>query len=307
MSDSMRGRLRTPLLYVSVVAFWGSSFLWVGIATPTTSPFVVAIVRLVVGSMVVGAVLAALPRSTRAQHRPAALRPWLGRGILLALSATVIPSLLLALAQREIASGTAAIINATAPLFAAATAGLSIGAHPAERGTRLQIAGLLIGLLGVGVLVGETPNAAELRGELLVVVMAAVYGAGAVLAQRSFGDAPPYAAAIMVTVVAAGLVLPFGIAGWIADPPDLGGFLALVALGVLSSGLAYLCYYELIRTLGATRTLTVTYLAPAVAILLGVAVLGERVRLLHLAGLALILLGVAAVNGQLPRRRSPAR
>jgi drug/metabolite transporter (DMT)-like permease len=73
----------------------------------------------------------------------------------------------------------------------------------------------------------------------------------------------------------------------------------MVALGATSSGLAFIIYFELIRRLGATRTLTVAYLLPIVAIMLGAVLLGERLRLLSFVGLTLILLGVALVNGQL--------
>jgi drug/metabolite transporter (DMT)-like permease len=100
-------------------------------------------------------------------------------------------------------------------------------------------------------------------------------------------------------------MLPFGIAGAVVDPPDLGATAALIALGVLPTGLGYVIYFTLIRRIGTTRSLTVTYLMPFVAIALGVTFLHESVEPAAAAGLVLILLGVAIVNGQLrvaPRR-----
>jgi drug/metabolite transporter (DMT)-like permease len=94
-------------------------------------------------------------------------------------------------------------------------------------------------------------------------------------------------------------MLPFGIAGAIADPPDLGATAGLIALGVLPTGLGYLIYFTLIRRIGTTRSLTVTYLMPFVALALGVTFLAEPVRPAAMAGLVLILFGVAIVNGQL--------
>lgn len=292
------------VLYVLLVLFWGSTFLWVAIATKETSPFTVSAVRLAVGAAVVVAVIALLGADIRRAHAPAALGPWLRRGIVLALLAAVIPSVLLAFAQREISSGTASIVNATAPLWTALVAWVAIRG-PGGRVGAVQVAGLVIGLLGVAVLVGEAPTSAEIEGQLLVVLVALVYGSGGVYAQRVFAGAPPLTAAITSTAIGAAIAAPFGVAGWIADPPTAGALGALVVLGATSSGLAYVIYFELIRRLGATRTLTVTYLQPAVAIALGVLVLGEELRLAHLAGLSLILLGIAIVHGQLSRARRP--
>jgi drug/metabolite transporter (DMT)-like permease len=136
---------------------------------------------------------------------------------------------------------------------------------------------------------------------LIMVALAAIYASGGVYAQRSFGGAPPLTAALTVTVLGAVLAAPLGVVGWIADPPTLGAFGALLALGVTSSGIAYIGYFELIRRIGATRTLTVTYLQPAVAIGLGVAILGEELKALHLVGLGLVLLGVAITNARSAR------
>lgn len=292
-------------LYLVVVLFWGSTFLWVDLATHQTSPFVVSALRLAVGAVVVLAVSALLGPVVRGAHTLAALRPWLWPGTVLALLAAVVPSVLLAVAQREISSGTASILNATAPLWTALFTWIVIRG-PAGRLAPLQIGGLLLGILGVGLLANDAPTAAEVKGMLLVVGLAAVYGSGGVYAQRRFRGAPPLAAAIMVTALGALLAAPLGIAGWSADPPTAGAFWAIVVLGVTSSGFAYVSYFELIRRIGATRTLTVTYLQPVVAIALGVVILGESVTAVHVAGLGLVLLGVAITNARAARTaRSP--
>lgn len=303
MPDGSRaGRGRLVVLYVALVGFWGSTFLWVEIALDSTGPFVISAVRLMVGALVVLVFIWHGGGGRRAEHSWAALRPWAGRGMLLALLAAAAPGVLLAFAQQEISSGTASIVNATAPLWTVVIAFALVRGRREGRVGGARLAGLLVGLVGVGVLVGEAPSASELKGELFVVAVAFIYSTGGVYAQRRFALAPPYAAALFCTAGAALYSLPFGVAGLVQDPPTAGDLAAIVALGVLSSGLAYVIYFELIRELGATRALTVTYLQPVVAILLGVIVLGEAIRALHLVGLALILLGVAAVNGQLPRR-----
>lgn len=291
------GALGVAALYVVVVLFWGSTFLWVELATDHTSPFVVSALRLAVGAAIVLAVSALLGSQTRQAHSFTALRPWLWRGALLALLAAVLPSLLLAIAQRSIASGTASILNATAPLWTALITWMVIRG-PAGRLAPIQIGGLFLGFLGVALLANDAPTAAEVKGMLIMVALAAIYAGGGVYAQRTFDGAPPLAAAIMVTGLGALLAAPFGIVGWIADPPTPGAFWAMIALGVTSSGLAYVSYFELIRRIGATRTLTVTYLQPVVAIALGVAILDELLEALHVAGLGLVLLGVAITNAR---------
>lgn len=300
------GRLRLVLLYVGLVGFWGSTFLWVEIALHSTGPFVISAVRLMVGALVVLVFIWLGGAVRRAEHSWAALRPWLGRGMLLAFLAAAAPGVLLGFAQQAISSGTASIVNATAPLWTVVIGFVLVRGGREGRVGGVRLPGLLVGLVGVGVLVGEAPSAAQLRGELYVVVVAFVYSMGGVYAQRRFALAPPFAAALFCTAGAALYSLPFAVAGLLQDPPTARDLAAIIALGVLSSGLAYVIYFELIRELGATRALTVTYLQPVVAILLGVIVLGEGLQALHLVGLALILLGVAAVNGQLPRRATPA-
>lgn len=298
--------MRVAALYLLLVLSWGSTFLWVEIAIAQTSPLAVVATRLVAGAIVVVAVTRVLAPGIRDAHTAAKLRPWLVPGIVLALLAAVIPGALIAVAQQSIESGTASIVNATAPLWTALLTWIVIGAS-AGRLSRFQIAGLVLGIVGVALLVGEAPSGGEAKGQLLVVFVALVYSSGGVYAQRTFGGAPPLAAAIMASVIGAVLAAPLGVVGWIADPPDLGAFGAMIALGVTSSGLAFIIYFELIRRLGATRTLTVTYLQPLVAIVLGATLLGERLRLLNFVGLVLILLGVALVNGQLRLGRRELR
>ena len=289
-------RVPVAVLYVVLVLFWGSTFLWIEIATPDASPLLITSLRLLVGAATVAACVALMGPETRRAHAPRALRPWLARGIPLGLLAAGIPGLLLAFAQRDVSSGTAAILNATAPLWTAGIALVGVGGTARDRLPAVGLVGLLVGLVGVGVLMGEAP-AGTLGGSALVLLMALVYSSGGVLASQAFAGAPPYAAALMTTGATGAIMLPLGIVGWLADPPGAGALLAIVALGATSTGVAYLVYFELIRRLGPTRTLTVTYLQPLVAISLGVALLGEALHAPQLLGLALILLGVAVANG----------
>jgi drug/metabolite transporter (DMT)-like permease len=291
------GRAQVVVLFLTVALMWGSTFLWVGIATKRTSPLVVVETRLVVGALVIALIVRA--GADRATHRLADLRPWLWRGAALSFLMAVVPFLLLALALRHVSTGTAAILNATAPLWAAAylLAIAGAGRHPETKLPRTGPAGLVIGLLGVAVCVGAAPSGTG--GEALMLLCALTYSAGGVYAQRVFRDAPANAAALLATAIGAVVVLPLGVAGWAAHPPDAAALLAGAAAGAFSNGIAYLAYFALIRRIGATRSLSVTYVMPLVALALGVAFLGETIGAREVVGLALILLGVAAVHGQL--------
>jgi drug/metabolite transporter (DMT)-like permease len=161
---------------------------------------------------------------------------------------------------------------------------------------------LLVGAAGVWIFVGPT-DGGSVEGELLVLLSALSYSAAGVYAQHVFRRAPSHAAALLATSTGAVIALPLGVAGWIAHPPTSSALLASAAAGGLPNGVAYVAYFTLVRTIGFARSVTITYLLPIVALTFGVIFLDERLFARELAGLALVLLGVAAVNGQLPLRK----
>jgi drug/metabolite transporter (DMT)-like permease len=207
---------------------------------------------------------------------------------------------LLAVAERHVASGTASILYSTAPLWAGIC--LLVAAwlwSSSDRLPRGGFAGLVLGAAGVWIFVGPT-DGGSVEGELLVLLSALSYSAAGVYAQHVFRGAPSHAAALLATSNGAVLVLPLGVAGWIAHPPTSSALLASAAAGGLPNGVAYVAYFTLVRAIGFARSVTITYLLPIVALTFGVIFLDEHVFGRELAGLALVLVGVAAVNGQLP-------
>ena len=246
------------------------------------------------------AVIIRLSPTARSQNRFADIRPWIVRGVPLSLLMAVGPFLLLAVAERHVASGTASILYSTAPLWAGIC--LLVAARlwsSSDRLPRGGFAGLLIGAAGVWIFVGPT-NGGSVAGELLVLLSALSYSAAGVYAQHVFRGAPSHAAALLATSNGAVIAFPLGVAGWIAHPPTSSALLASAAAGGLPNGVAYVAYFTLVRTIGFARSVTITYLLPIVALTFGVIFLDERVFARELAGLALVLVGVAAVNGQLP-------
>jgi drug/metabolite transporter (DMT)-like permease len=302
--------VRLTMLYLCVAGMWGSTFLWVRIATRGASPLTVAELRLLVGAIVVSLIVRC--SSAWRENRPRDLRPWVVRGVPLSLMMAAGPFVLLALAERGVPSGTAAILNSTAPLWAGMY--LLIAAwlwRRPDRGLRpAAFAGLAVGALGVAVFVGPAHGGA-LGDELLVLLSALSYSAAGFYAAHVFRNAPSRSAAILATSVGATLLLPLGVIGWIDHPPSTPAVLASVAAGALPNGIAYVAYFALIREIGVARSISVTYLLPIVGLILGVAFLHEHIFGRELLGLVLVLAGVAAVNGQRIRlarfgRRRPA-
>jgi drug/metabolite transporter (DMT)-like permease len=219
-----------------------------------------------------------------------------------------IPFLLIVWAQTHIASGLAAILNATTPLFTVIVAHLFT---PDERLTWGRTFGVILGLVGVIVIVG--PDALQSLGTNVAAQLACVgaalsYAFAGVFGRRfaAMGVSPIETAAGQ-TAAASLLLVPLM---FIVDKPltlpvpSSATIGALIAIAVLSTVLAYILYFRILASAGATNLLTVTFLIPISAILLGLVFLGETPRLRHLAGLACIGCGLAAIDGRVWRALS---
>lgn len=228
-------------------------------------------------------------------------------GLLVGLINITLPFMLISWGETAIPSGTAAILNATSPLFTVLLANWWIGsAH--EPLTLRRGLGAGLGFLGVVVVVGpaalraSADHPAALFGELAVLLAAGCYGVGAILSRRFGGSAlivGPF------TTQSGALLLALPAAALWSPPtrvPTPGAFAVVAVLGVVGTALAYLLYFSLIRNVGATRTTLVTYLLPCTALIWGALLVGEAVTWNALVGLALILLGMAVINGVLVRR-----
>ena len=220
-----------------------------------------------------------------------------------------IPFALICWGQTYIESGLTAILNAMTPIFTV------LAAHAAgqERLSLRRLAGVGLGFLGVAVLIGpeslrhlDPTNLAE-----IAVLLAAVSYAFAGIWGRRLRELPIDAAAAGMLGGSTLLLLPLALMlehPWRISPTP-ASLAALAALGALSTAVAYLLYFRLLRRVGPTNLLLVTFLLPIVALALGAVFLGERIEIADLAGLALILFGLAAIDGRilgLVRATSPA-
>jgi drug/metabolite transporter (DMT)-like permease len=271
-----------------LAAIWGSSFMLIEIALRDLEPSTVILARIASGALALGVYL------RLAGYRFGSLRPYAAPLAMLGLVNTALPFFLIAWGQTHIDSGLAAILNASAPLFSALFA---LSLDRSQRVAGLRLAGVGLGFGGVVLLVGFElgGGAAAVAGGLAVVAASALYGIGGLYAGRRFDGLPSPLVALGTLLWATVFTLPLGAAQ--ASMPGWEAIAAVLCLGVAATGAAYLLYFGLIAGAGAAKAVLVTYLVPALALVYGAVFLDEQVTPVALAGLALVLAGVALGTG----------
>jgi drug/metabolite transporter (DMT)-like permease len=273
------------LLLSFVALVFGSSFLLIEIGLRAFAPAVITLVRLVLGALT----LAMFRRAREAAFSAADAR----RVALIGVIWMGIPLLFFPIAQQWIDSSVAGMINGAMPLMTVAWTTLIGRTLPA----RSQALGLAVGFLGILAIslpelpIGSFGTHGTLLGVGLAFISAALYGLSATLItplQQRYGSMPVLLRAQLVGIA---LVAPFGLLGLRSSQFELVPFLALLPLGILGTGLAFVAMATLIGNVGAPRGSIAVYFLPVISILLGVLVLGEVVHPLSLLGTALVLLG----------------
>jgi len=283
---------RDQALLLALAAIWGASFLFIKLGVEEVEPAVVVLGRIAVGFGVL--VPLVLARGVRPDVR-AMWVPFLVLGTL----NNAVPYWLLAFAETRIDSGLAAVIQAAAPIL---TVVLATRIDPSQRVRGLRLVGVGVGFVGVALLVG-VQEGGQLVAALAVLGTATCYALSALYAGRAVRAFPPLDVTIGQLGVGLLLALPFGLAQLPSEAPPAKAVAAIVALGALSTGVAYLLYFTLIARAGASRAILVTYLVPAFALVYGTVFLDEPVTVSALAGLVLILGGTALGTGMGLRRR----
>ena len=263
----------------AVALIFGSSFLLIDMGLDHLEPELVAGGRLLCGA----ATLALVPAARRAVPRAA----WPGLAGL-ALAWMAIPFVLFAVAQQHIDSSLAGMLNAAAPLFTALVAAVLVRALP----SRLQLGGLVVGFLGVvAISLPSVDEGSSLLGVALVLSAALLYGLAFNIAaplQRRHGSLPVTWRAMLVAAVA---LLPAAAVGALSSSFAWSSLLAVVALGVIGTGIAFIWFTTLIGRVGPARAAVAIYVVPVVAIALGAAFNDERVHAAALLGTAMVLAG----------------
>jgi drug/metabolite transporter (DMT)-like permease len=201
-----------------------------------------------------------------------------------------LPTFLTAWGEQRISSSLAGILTATDPLF---TALLALGLIRSEAVNRRQLAGLVIGFAGVIALLGFDfrGHAGELLGAAAVLLSALGYAAAALVYRRWLTDAPALGVTALMTLLSSAAFAAPAAADLPRQIPPASSVLALVALGLVNTGLAYWLFYALIDDAGAATASLITYAMPVVALALGVGLLAEPLTAAAVAGLVLIALG----------------
>jgi drug/metabolite transporter (DMT)-like permease len=277
-------------MLLALAALWGASFMFIKVGVRELAPATLICFRVALGTLTLLpiALATAGPRELGRQLRNAAV-PLVLVGVL----NSAVPITLLAWAEKRLDSGLAAVIQASAPLF---TALLALRFSRGEIVTGSRLVGLLVGFGGVALLVGVQPRGNVLSA-VAVTFTALCYAVAALYSARALADVPPLVTSVGALASATLVLAPFAVASPPEGVPGWKVVGSLLALGVLGTGVAYVLYYTLLAGAGASRSILITYLVPALALAYGTIFLGEPVRLAAVTGLALVLGGVALGTG----------
>jgi drug/metabolite transporter (DMT)-like permease len=306
--------LQNWIRLLTLSLLWGGTFLFAAVAIkgwPAGAgnglpPLTVVLVRVAVAALTLLLVLRLMGVAV-----PAGRTVWaafFGMGLL----NNVIPFSLIFWGQGQmpasVAAGLASILNATTPLFTVVVVHLLT---TDEKATPKKVAALLIGLAGVAVMIGADAIAAvgaSVAGQLACLGAAFTYAFASLFGRRfkAMGVTPMQTA--FGQVAASSLVMlplaAFVDQPWTLPQPGAIPLLAVVVMGVVSTALAYILFFQILATAGATNLTLVTFLIPVTGIILGAAVLGEALKPQHFAGMACIGLSLALIDGRLFRRRA---
>ena len=287
-------------MLVTLSVLWGGSFFFAEIALESLPPLTIVTLRVGLAAITLWLVVLALKLPI--PNSPPIWIAFFTMGLL----NNVLPFSLIVWGQSQISSGLAAILNATAPLFGVIVAGILLRD---ESATPLKITGVVVGFAGVIVMMDLSSIATSgLLAQLAILAAALSYACASVYGRRfkATGLNPILVAAGQVTGSTL-LLLP--VALWVDGNDHYANvptqvWAAIISLAVFSTAAAYILYFKLLASAGATNILLVTLLVPVSAILLGWLFLKESLQTPHIIGMAMIALGLSAIDGRLWRRAS---
>jgi len=284
------------IMLVSLSMLWGGSFFFTGVAVKELPPLTIAAVRVGLAAIILNAVIQSI-----GLRMPRDRQVW-AAFFAMGLLNNVIPFSLIVWGQTRVASGVASVLNATTPLWTVIVANVLTAD---EKITGPRTLGVIAGFIGVAAMIG--PEALNHLGYDIIAPFAVLGGAlsyafAGVFGRRFrvLGVVPTLTAAGQVTASTVMLV-PKALAvdrPWLLETPSLHTWAALIGIAALSTALAYVLYFHILATAGATNLLLVTFLIPVSAIILGAMVLGEKLGANDFLGLMLIGTGLAAVDGR---------
>jgi drug/metabolite transporter (DMT)-like permease len=275
---------------------WGLPYLLILVAVRDLSPAVLVLARTVIAALLL------LPLAAARDE----LRPLRGHWIALLAFAAIeiaIPWVLLGTAEQHISSSLTALLIAAVPLVGAVIARTT---GDRERLGLSSLIGLLVGLVGVGAIVGLNLEGAGVLPLSEVALVAVCYAVGPVILQRYLADLPALgviSASLALTAVA---YVPFALVSLPSEPPPWSAIWSVLGLAVICTAIAFVLFFALIAEVGPVRATVITYINPAVAALLGVAILEEHFTAGMAAGFALVLVGSVLATRRAVPPEAPA-
>jgi drug/metabolite transporter (DMT)-like permease len=275
---------------------WGGSFFFNGVVLRELPPLTVVLLRVALASVFL------LPLLWVYRIRfPRGISGWTPF-VAIGLFNNVLPFSLIVVGQTTIPSGLASILNATTPLFTVVV----MAAAGEEKLQVRRIAGVIVGLIGVVILRGWSFDgggywSGQGIGILLCLAGAFSYGLSALLARRLLSNSPPLGTATFQLLASSAMMMV--VAGvfeqpWQLPMPGVTTWLAVIGLAVLSTALAYIVFFQILRRSGATNVMLVTLLIPVTAIVLGYLVLGEQISPREIAGALVIGSALLLIDGR---------
>lgn len=297
-SKTMNGRDWAMLTALSVI--WGGSFFFTGIAVKELPPFTIVAARVGLAAL---ALLAGLKIAGIAVPRSPKI--WTAF-FFMGLMNNMIPFSLIVWGQGHIASGLASILNATTPLFGV------VVAHFLTRDEKMtggRLAGTIVGFAGVALMIGPSALSglgSHLMAELAILGAALSYSLAGIFGRRfkAMGIDPIVTATGQISTSAI-LMIPLALfidTPWTLPVPGVPTIAAILAIALVSTALAYIIFFRILASAGATNLMLVTFLIPVSAILLGWLFLGEVLAPQHFIGMATIVAGLVLIDGRLHRR-----
>lgn len=269
-------------LFIAMCLIWGIPYLLIKVAVSDISPVTLVFFRTVIGAVII------VPIALARGNVGPALRHW--RWIALYTAVEVaLPWFLVSDAELRLSSSLTALLIAATP-FVGVLLGRLTGSD--DRFDARRLFGLVVGFVGVAVLVGLNVSVRDLGAAGEIGLVAIGYALGPLIISRKLADAPPIGVVAMSLVLPAIVYAPLGLSHLPAAIPSPQVLLAIGLLGVVCTALAFLLFFALIADVGPVRATVITYVNPAVALALGVALLGEPLTIGAIAGFALILAGL---------------
>lgn len=293
---SMKTAEWLTLILLSMI--WGASYFFAEIAMRSFQPFTIVFIRVLIAALALNIVVRA-----SGLRMPSTWSDW-SQFLVMGLINNLIPFSLIFWSQQRILSSLASILNATTPVWSVI---LSHFLTKDEKITANRLVGVIIGLFGASVVIGLTslskPNVDIIP--LLVVISASISYALAGIYGKRFNTTNPLITAAGQLTASTILMAPIAMIfdrPWSAPPPTTPAILSLIVLGLVNTAFAYILYFRLLASAGATNVLLVTLLNPFNTILLGSVFLGERLFMRHFVGLGIIIVSLLIIDGRFFRK-----